>query len=156
MEVVLSSGNPEEWHCKVSLRFEHIDIAGQLLGTFKFGETDSKDAVPDLLRCAQLAILNPGKSFGNFLNLTEEECKNYRREVSFSQNTVVLDITGAPVDVTFIDLPGIISSTEKVYRPKARWLTFISPRRHILLIQLRTWWFPTSHRKSVSFSSQFR
>ena len=97
MEVVLSCGNPEEWHCKVSLRFEHSDVAGQLLGTVKFGETDSKDNVTDLLRCAQLAILNPGKNFASFLNLTEEECKDHRREVLFSQNTVVLEITGAPL-----------------------------------------------------------
>src|SRR5213078_36097 len=48
MEAVLSCGNPEEWHCKVSLRFEHQDIPGQLLGSFKFGETDSKDGVVDL------------------------------------------------------------------------------------------------------------
>src|SRR5277367_103136 len=79
MEVVLSSGIPEEWHCKVSLRFEHTDIPGQLLGTFKFGETNSKDDVTDLLRCAQLAILNPGKSYPSFLNLTEVECKEHRR-----------------------------------------------------------------------------
>lgn len=115
MEVVLSCGDPEEWHCKVSLRFDHSDIAGQMLGTFKFGETDVKDNVPDLLRCAQLAILNPGKSYSSFSNLTEAECKDHRREILFSRNTVVLEITGAPVDVTFIDLPGIISSTEKVH-----------------------------------------
>ena len=134
MEVVLSCGNPEERHCKVSLRFEHEDVSAQLLGVFKFGETDSKDEVTDLLHCAQLAILNPGKIFASFLNLTEEECKNHRREINFSQNTVILEITGAPVDVTFIDLPGIISSTEKVYYHKEDGLTFTSPRRHISLM----------------------
>jgi len=34
--------------------------------------------------------------------------------MNFSRNTVVLEINGAEVDVTFLDLPGLIASTEKV------------------------------------------
>jgi hypothetical protein len=33
---------------------------------------------------------------------------------SFSRNSIVVEISGADIDVTFIDLPGIIQNTEKV------------------------------------------
>jgi len=114
MEVILSCADPEIWNCKVSLRIEHCDIPQQRLGTFPFAVTNVKDDVTNILRCAQLAILNPSKDFKSFANLKENECHEHRREMSFSKNTVVLEIIGADVDVTFIDLPGIISSTEKV------------------------------------------
>jgi GTPase SAR1 family protein len=116
MEVVLSCSDSKTWHCKVSLRFEHNEVTGQHLGVFPFGETDSINEVPNLLRGAQLAILNPGKDSREFVNISEDKCKDYRSELKFSRNTVVLEITGADVDVTFIDLPGIISNTEKVRR----------------------------------------
>ena len=112
MEVVLTSGSPEtNWHCKVSLRIE----AGQQLGVVDFDQTNIKDEVPQILRRAQLAILNPSTSFSHFIKLDEEQCITHNRELNFSRNTVVLEITGAEVDVTFIDLPGIISFTEKVF-----------------------------------------
>jgi len=108
MEVVLSSGNVE-WKCKVSLRSERgrIDY---------FAETKEKDEVSTILRRAQLAILNPHKSFAEFLQLDESQCRTEPVEVAFSENTVVVEISGADVDVTFIDLPGLISNTERVDR----------------------------------------
>lgn len=84
------------------------------MGVIEFGETKKEEEVPQLLRRAQLAILNPGKDAEEFYQLDEKECNEFCHEIQFSQNTVVLEITGADVDVTFIDLPGIISSTEKV------------------------------------------
>ena len=115
MEVVLSSAPQQNgWNCRVSLRIEHADVSGHQMGVFDFGETNSKDEVALILRRAQLAILNPGKPFSHFFRLDEEQCNSHDREVNFSRNTVVLEITGAEVDVTFIDLPGIISNTEKV------------------------------------------
>ena len=114
MEVVLSRGDPEEWHCNVFLRFEHEDIPEQRLETVPFGKTNSKDDVALLLRRAQLAILNPSTRCSAFAQLDETQCKEHGREKNFSRNTVVLEIAGAEVDVTFLDLPGIISNTEKV------------------------------------------
>jgi vacuolar protein sorting-associated protein 1 len=114
MEVILCCGEPGTWECKISLRIEHCDIPQQRLGMFHFEKTTSKEDVPNILRCAQLAILNPSKDHRSFVGLKEPECNEHRREVNFSKNTVVLEIIGADVDVTFIDLPGIISSTEKV------------------------------------------
>jgi GTPase SAR1 family protein len=114
MEVVLNSAGQEKWQCKVSLRIEHHDIPGQPLGVVVFDKTDNKDDVCLLLSRAQLAILNPRRDVATFRNFQESDCKSHTRDVDFSRNTVVLEITGADVDVTFIDLPGIISNTEKV------------------------------------------
>lgn len=114
MEVVLSSANPDNWHCKVSLRFDHDETSEQRRGIFHFAETTDKEEVTNILRRAQLAILNPSKPFACFSGLSEKECQDHARDLKFSRNTVVLEITGAGVDLTFIDLPGIIASTEKV------------------------------------------
>lgn len=109
MEVVLRRGDPDNWSCTVSLRFENSKH-----GTIEFGKTTSKDAVPDLLRRAQLAILNPNAEVSSFYNLTESQCKDYSKELNFSKDIIVLEIIGADVDVTFVDLPGIIARTDKV------------------------------------------
>ena len=115
MEVILTSATQHnDWHCKVSLRIDHADVSGRQLGVFEFKDTNSKEEVPHILRRAQLAILNPSSPMSHFLTLDEEQCNGHVREVNFSRNTVVLEITGAEVDVTFIDLPGIISNVEKV------------------------------------------
>lgn len=115
MEVRLRRGDPTRWMCEVSLRYEHREVTDQILqSNLKFGKTNSKEEVAGLLRRAQLAILNPRKRLTDFFDLTDEECSKHDRGIGFSRNTVVLDITGADVDVTFMDLPGIIQNTEKV------------------------------------------
>ena len=109
MEVSLSrSENP--WHCTVSLRFEHPDNP-----TVYFAETDNPEHVPLIIRRAQLAILNPAEDRNYFRNLDESQCKKHRMTLAFSQDMVVIEITGVDVDVTFIDLPGIIANTDKVF-----------------------------------------
>jgi vacuolar protein sorting-associated protein 1 len=115
MEFVLSRAEELLWSCEISLRFDHSDLSGGTnTGTHSFAKTDLKENVPILLRRAQLAILNPGQPFENFLNLDDAQCTQHGRTVNFSQNTVVMEIKGGDVDVTFIDLPGIISNTETV------------------------------------------
>ncbi len=112
MEVVLSSAPLQNgWYCKVSLRIEHADVAGHQMGVFDFDETDSKDEVSLILRRAQLAILNPSKAFSHFFRLDEEQCNIHDREVNFSRNTVVLEITGAEVDVMAQDPQRKVPST---------------------------------------------
>jgi GTPase SAR1 family protein len=114
MEVALSRSDVEPWKCKVSLRFEHDSVPNcKSMGTHFFAETDHRDNVPLILRRAQLAILNPGDDISNFVNLDETQCKDHGISTNFSRNTVVMEITGADVDVTFIDLPGIISNTKE-------------------------------------------
>src|SRR5436190_15467047 len=102
MEVVLSSDRAER-KCVVSLRREQGRID-------QFAETTDDREVPMILRRAQLAILNPNQKLEDFLLLDEAECSRQSVSVPFSRNTVVVEISGADVDVTFIDLPGIISN----------------------------------------------
>jgi GTPase SAR1 family protein len=116
MEVILNRSVDElqTWHCTISLRIEHIEVPGtpRSLGPIIFATTENKDDVTLLLRRAQLAILNPAVPLSHFQALDETECQKYPVALKFSRNTVVLDIIGADVDVTFIDLPGIIANTE--------------------------------------------
>jgi GTPase SAR1 family protein len=114
MEVILSRSDSAPWKCTVSLRFEHIDVPGTgTVGTTTiFATTDDKAKVPLILRRAQLAILNPAKPQSHFKTLDEAQCEKHPVAVKFSRNTVVMEITGAEVDVTFIDLPGIIANAE--------------------------------------------
>lgn len=117
MEFALSqSKGPDGPHYKVSLRFEHpSDVpVGQSLGTVEFYATQNPNEVPLIIRRAQLAILSPGTDIKHFLALDEAQCEKYSSEISFSRNMVVVEITDAAVDVTFIDLPGIIANTPKV------------------------------------------
>lgn len=110
MEVVLRRGdldNPQ-WSCMVSLRFENTKRE-----TIEFGKTTSRDDVALLLRRAQLAILNPNATLAELQTLTEIQRKDYANEVKFSKDLIVLQITGAEVDVTFVDLPGIIARVLK-------------------------------------------
>ena len=109
MEVRLeTSGSP--WTCIVSVRFdEHPDPA--MLGTHPFQTTNDRDEAEDIIRRAQLAILNPSKDLRNFKQL-DLSIYNEGEEYAFSKNAVIVDVKGAPVDVTFIDLPGLISADQ--------------------------------------------
>lgn len=105
MEVVLRRGDHHDtqWRCTVALRFENKHE------TCEFANTTQREEVALLLRRAQLAILNPNKKHTEFQNLSESKCKNYTNHTSFSRDLILLQITGAEVDVTFVDLPGIIA-----------------------------------------------
>jgi vacuolar protein sorting-associated protein 1 len=110
MEVVLSKGLPETWTCSINLRTEQLGS----IEVSPFAFTKDPNKVTLLLRQAQLAILNPGTPTSQFLSLDENQCIAHPLNDKFSKNTVVVEITGADVDVTFIDLPGIISNAPKV------------------------------------------
>lgn len=111
MEVILSQGSPPEtWSCTISLRTEQ---PGGTIEVSPFGFTRDPNQVSLLLRQAQLAILNPGISPSIILSLSEIQCLAHPLQRSFSKDRVVVEITGADVDVTFIDLPGIISNAPR-------------------------------------------
>ena len=116
MEVVLRSKGTDGWSCAVKLRFEcSSDVpTGRELGTFDFAKTQTPDEVSLIIRRAQLAILNPSKDPKDFLALDEAQCLKHPSEFPFSRNMVVVEITDAEVDVTFIDLPGLIANTPNV------------------------------------------
>ena len=79
-----------------------------------FGETKLREEVTALLRGAQLANLNPTMDPKLFIPGKHLDDNKNKMSLQFSKNVVVLEIFGANVDVTFIDLPGIISNVEKV------------------------------------------
>jgi len=54
--------------------------------------------------------------------VTLETWDLYRCETNFSKNSIVVEITGADVDVTFIDLPGLIRNGVSLLTMKAEFL----------------------------------
>lgn len=115
MEVTLRSSDTNGWSCTIKVRFEDPDVTtGRPPGTIDLATVTSPEEVPLFIRRAQLAILNPGKDPKSFLALEEAECQKYPSEMLFSKNMVVVEINKADVDVTFIDLPGIIANESKV------------------------------------------
>ena len=116
MEVVLRSKATDGWGCAVKLRFESPSEVpmGRELGTFDFATTQIPEEVSLMIRRAQLAILNPSKDPKDFLAFDEAQCHKHASELQFSRNMVVVEIVGANVDVTFIDLPGLIANTPNV------------------------------------------
>ena len=110
MEVILRSSDDGEWRGKVSLRNEKDGPSGKIKETTFFTIVNTKEDIPKYLRRAQLALLNPSRDPAQFKELSDRDCETYRSTHGFSRGTVVLEVTGADVDVTLIDLPGIISN----------------------------------------------
>lgn len=130
------------WRCKVSLHkkfvYEGKLGTGRVLGKngiktegvtrgrplgpwrsqdseeFHFATLTSKDDVEDVLHLAQLATLNPGKPWEKYLPGNPKPDEEH--QVKFSPNVVRLDISGPALpNLSFTDLPGVISDDEDVY-----------------------------------------
>jgi GTPase SAR1 family protein len=115
MEVRLSTLNHPEWSGKIWLKKEVRNENGDTQWHQQlFTAVTDREEVLLALRRAQLALLNPSKDPSYFLRFSDSACNEAApgAETKFSSNIVVLDITGADVDVSFIDLPGII---QRVY-----------------------------------------
>ncbi|GFH15051.1 uncharacterized protein HaLaN_11210 [Haematococcus lacustris] len=72
----------------------------------------NRGAVGPVVQRAQKAVLNPGKGYSSFVNSSSSLLAK-PNELAFSRNVVVLEVQGAGISLSLIDLPGIISSTEK-------------------------------------------
>lgn len=101
--------SPKPWQCTVSLRFI-TDPNGQPLGQpriDRFGDTITEPSlVEERVRRAQRAILNPTVIYKTFLTGDDEDFHD-ELTLTFSTNTVILDISGPDVeDLAFCDLPG--------------------------------------------------
>ena len=112
-----------KWQSQVKLRIEFDSLTHSRLQRVteeNFGDVVTDPALlEDVLRCAQLAILNPSvpaRSFVNFdvANLSDGNPPlGSKKQLQFSKNVVCLDLQGPQVtDLSFIDLPG------KFYGPK--------------------------------------
>ena len=92
VEIHLRRGKKEEWNCAVSVRTPQR--------TQLFRRISNKDELPGILRQVQIAVLNPNRL--DRLNLPDGP-----PELPFSNDVIVVEIIGAAVDITFVDLPGL-------------------------------------------------
>ena len=103
------------WSCKISLRFTK-DVQDKKKGDHEFTIIDKsrQGEVEIALRRAQLALLSPSKEIDSFLEMTKEQIEEAAAGLPdpFTDNSVVIEIDGAEVDVTLIDLPGLIADVQ--------------------------------------------
>jgi len=106
-----------KWQCQVKLRIEfdnetHVRLPR--ISEEKFGDMVYDPALlEDMLRRAQLAILNPSVSAKSFVKFDFTSIPDgdlplgSKKQLQFSKNVVCLDLQGPQVtDLSFIDLPG--------------------------------------------------
>ncbi|GBE86763.1 P-loop containing nucleoside triphosphate hydrolase protein [Sparassis latifolia] len=121
MECRLSSSSGS-WFCQISIRWEFNDDGRRKdeVHEVPFGQliTD-KNKVELMLRRAQAAVLNPTIPCSRFLTMSADELKEdfaangLKASLPFSKNVVCIDLTGPELtDLSFVDLPGIISNAE--------------------------------------------
>ncbi|KAI0245062.1 P-loop containing nucleoside triphosphate hydrolase protein [Lactifluus subvellereus] len=108
------SRSVEPWRCVVSLRIV-TDEDGKVLSQpqkIEFGDPIfSKSLVTERIRRAQCAILNPDAGYHHYLDASPDELED--RQLSFSSNSICLEISGKDVDdLSFVDLPGLIVGGE--------------------------------------------
>lgn len=118
------------WTCKVLLmkkyiydgsgrikRATHAKPLGPWIGQdpeeFLFETLTDKSLVQETLKWAQLATLNPGRSYKDFMRGDNTDTDETYTQVKFSPNVVRLDISapGFP-NLSFYDLPGVINVAE--------------------------------------------
>ncbi|KAJ3086674.1 hypothetical protein HK102_012735, partial [Quaeritorhiza haematococci] len=113
----------DSWRCRIKLRFEY-DAQGNLLSRPKevpFGsEIGRAEDVELWVRRAQKALLNPSTESNRFLAYTFDDSSVTARdkeaasnELKFTRNIVCLEVFGAGINLTLIDLPGIIHSVDR-------------------------------------------
>jgi hypothetical protein len=105
IEVRLYGQGGVAWNCNVSLRRRSADN----FQITDFANTRDLNAVESILRRAQRAILNPGIDSEVFRseNAINQPATDERM---FSDDTIIVEIVGMDMDITFIDLPGLIAS----------------------------------------------
>ncbi|KIM31799.1 hypothetical protein M408DRAFT_327224 [Serendipita vermifera MAFF 305830] len=100
------SRSTSPWSCEVYLR-----LAGQPK-EIPFGAPfNDKSEVEERIRRAQLAILNPTRRATDFLGPLGSTGTGMRNDRSFSNDLISVRISGSQEDdLSFVDLPGVISS----------------------------------------------
>lgn len=108
IEIRLNETSPpdSDWRCNVSLQRQ--EAANGERSLMHFESTTEADKVESILRRAQLAILNP------------EQVDVFRIEGSEegvvvkggSEDTIIVEILGAEMTITFLDLPGVVATVK--------------------------------------------
>ncbi len=107
--------HPGPWQCQVLLR-KDTDEDGNKITTKEetFGPPLSNESdLEDMLRRAQLAVLNPSVPSNFFVDFDTSSLKagekppGSSKQLAFSNNVVCMDLHAPDVtDLSFIDLPG--------------------------------------------------
>jgi len=131
MEVRLrtsTAGDNAHWLCKVSVTRTNQKLAAAdrrpqsaendesvptcFAETYNFAVVRNKKDIEEVVHRAQLAVLLDDKELNQFQDrkVFLQNKKAFEDEASgkFSENCVTLDIMGGGIDLTFIDLPGLI------------------------------------------------
>ena len=105
------------WQCQVLLRRE-VDVAGNKITAKEvpFGPViHEKTKLEEMLRRAQLAILNPSLPPSSLEDFDTKSLKpgetppGSMKQLAFSNDVVCIDLQGPEVtDLSFIDLPGTV------------------------------------------------
>ena len=131
MEINLTESGPDQpWKCEVFVTTTHlydpgrkmknvikrlgpwVDI-GQSPESERFMEVTDKSELQEVLRCAQLAVLNPQLPPTDFVPGKNADMDDSHYQVKFSPNAVRLDISAPEFPtLSFYDLPGVISQPE--------------------------------------------
>jgi hypothetical protein len=127
------------WQCRIKLRLDFDPVSGErdlqpVEEVFAVLSQDRRDSLPTYISAAQRALLNPRTSSAVFAKAAEHEVEaaaaadssvpsngfsvsaaaldaiRMTDELQFTKNVVVLEISGASVDLTLIDLPGLIQT----------------------------------------------
>jgi GTP-binding protein EngB required for normal cell division len=109
-------GQPFPWAGRVSIRRE-FDQDGNPIVFNPHSNTDAwvlecvnHQDVELAIRKAQKVLLNPSSDPSQYLNASSFELSRSADELLFTTNVVCVEIYGGAVDLSLIDLPGIIKS----------------------------------------------
>ncbi|KAL2861487.1 P-loop containing nucleoside triphosphate hydrolase protein [Aspergillus pseudodeflectus] len=131
MEINLSNSEPDQpWTCRVYLSRKYMFDGSRRISKPKkseplgpwhpqdqedelFTTITEKGKIEDVIKWAQLAILNPGSPSASYVPGENNETDPSHCQVKFSPNIVRLDISarGFP-SLSFYDLPGVINQAE--------------------------------------------
>ncbi|KAL2821993.1 P-loop containing nucleoside triphosphate hydrolase protein [Aspergillus granulosus] len=131
MEINLSDSDPDQpWICRVYLSRKYMFDGSRRISKPKkseplgpwhpqdqedelFTTIIDKEQIEEVIKWAQLAILNPGSPSANYVPGENSDTDPSHWQVKFSPNIVRLDISapGFP-SLSFYDLPGVINQAE--------------------------------------------
>jgi len=128
----IKTSHAVSWGCAVSLQLTHTFQPAPRkppkqefqnwperddVSTVPFKTIHNKAELEDVLKWAQIALLNPSEDIESFIPGTPEHADRIRRqesysdEAKFSPNVIAVEISGPGLpDLSFFDLPGLFSA----------------------------------------------